>query len=392
MTLGLARSSSHWLAADQEERKESVMDRLKALQEAGVSIWLDTLSRRLITSGDLERYATELGVSGATSNPTVFAEAITTSDLYDGQMRRLVDAGVRDPRELFLSIALEDVREAADLFTGTFQRSGGRDGFVSFECTPDIAGDTDATIAQARELWHRLDRPNVMIKVPATEAGVPAIEALTTEGINVNVTLLFGLARYSEVMDAFIRGLERRRSAGLPLETITSVASFFVSRVDTKVDAILRPGSRLRGRVAIANARVAYQRFRSRFSSAHWDRLAHDGARAQRPLFASTGTKNSAYSDVRYVAELIGPHVINTVPLTTLQAFADHGVVERTVDTHVVEDEGVLRDADSAEIDMAAISAELEADGVGLFCDAYHRLLDCITAKTASVTGVPEHV
>jgi transaldolase len=359
----------------------SAMDRLDALTDAGVSIWLDTLSRELLRSGDFARLASESNVSGATSNPTIFAEAITTSDRYDGQLQDLVAQGVKDVQELFFTIALDDVREAADVLAPAHHRSGRSDGYVSFECTPDLADDTDATIAQARDLWRRLDRPNVMIKVPATRAGVPAIEALTEEGINVNVTLLFGLARYGEVMDAFLSGLERRRASGGSLEEIFSVASFFVSRVDTKVDAALPPDSALRGRVAVANARLAYQQFASTFSGSRWEKLERAGARAQRPLWASTGTKNADYSDVLYVEELIGPSIVNTMPLATLRSFADHGTVARTVDASVAEDERVLRDLATAGVDLAVVTGELEREGVRSFCDAYQRLLDCITAK-----------
>ena len=241
-------------------------------------------------------------------------------------------AGVRDPQELFFELALEDVRRAADLLRPAYDASAGRDGFVSFECTPDLADDTAATIEQAVELWDRLARPNVMIKVPATEAGVPAIEELTARGINVNVTLLFSVARYEQVIDAYLTGLERRVSRGEPIDAIASVASFFVSRVDAKADALLPPGSDLRGRVAIANARLAYARYRDRFSDPRWLALREAGARPQRPLWASTATKDPAYSDVLYVEELIAPDVINTMPEATLRAFADHGDASRAFD------------------------------------------------------------
>ena len=249
------------------------MNRLEQLQNAGVSIWLDTLSRELLDSGDFAALIADSAVTGATSNPTIFAKAITGSDRYDDQLRAAVAAGVRDPQELFFSLALEDVRRAADLLRPAYDASGGRDGFVSFECTPDLADDTAATVAQAVELWHRLARPNVMIKVPATEAGLPAIEELTARGINVNVTLLFSLARYEQVIDAYLTGLERRVSGGHPIDAIASVASFFVSRVDAKTDVQLPDGSDLRGRVAIANARLAYARYRDRFSDGRWRAL-----------------------------------------------------------------------------------------------------------------------
>jgi transaldolase len=352
------------------------MNRLEQLQDAGVSIWLDTLSRELLDSGDFARLIAGSAVTGATSNPTIFAKAITRSEHYDEQLRAAVAAGIRDPQELFFELALEDVR-AADLLRPAYDASAGRDGSVSFECTPDLAYDTAATVEQATELWSRLARPNVMIKVPATEAGLPAIEALTARGINVNITLLFSVARYERVVDAYLAGLERRASAGDPIGSVASVASFFVSRVDAKADAVLPPGSDLRGRVAIANARLAYARYRDRFSGPRWRALRDAGARPQRPLWASTATKDPAYSDVLYVEELIAPDVINTMPEATLRAFADHGHATGSFD----RPEATLRRAADAGIDLAAIATELEHEGVRSFCDAYRDLLACIETK-----------
>jgi transaldolase len=274
------------------------MNRLGRLHDAGVSIWLDTLSRELLDTGAFAELIAGSAVTGATSNPTIFAKAITSSDRYDKPLGAAVDAGVRDPRELFFALALEDVRRAADLLRPTYDASGRHDGFVSFECTPDLADDTAGTVAQAAALWTRLARANVMIKVPATEAGVPAIEELTARGINVNVTLLFSVARYEQVIDAYLAGLERRVRAGDQVRGIASVASFFVSRVDAKVDSLLPGGSDLRGRVAIANARLAYARYRDRFADERWAALRKAGARPQRPLWASTATKDPAFSDV----------------------------------------------------------------------------------------------
>src|SRR3954447_8285278 len=306
--------------------------RIRRLQQAGVSIWLDSLSRDLLESGRFAELIRDYGVTGATSNPTIFAKAITGSDRYDAQLRELSAAGVRDPQEVFFALALDDVRNAARELRGAYDASFGRDGFVSFECTPDLADDAGAPISQPLALGPRLAEPNVMIKVPATDAGLVAIEELTRLGVNVNVTLLFAVERYEQVIDAYMAGLAARRAAGDSLEGITSVASFFVSRIDTKVDDALPPGAPLRGRVAVANARVAYQRYRARFSGRPWHTLEAEGAAAQRPLWASTGTKNQDYSDVLYVSELVGPEVINTMPEATLQAFADHGVVGRVID------------------------------------------------------------
>src|SRR5215208_5094121 len=281
-------------------RREQIMNRLESLHDAGVSIWLDTLSRELLETGALATLIAESAVTGATSNPTIVGRAISGSDRYDEQLRALVASGVHDPQELFFELALDDVGRAADLLRPAYQASGGRDGFVSFECTPDLAYDTAATVEQALELWKRLARPNVMIKVPATDAGIPAIEELTARGVNVNITLLFSLARYEQVIDAYISGLQRRLEAGEQVDPISSVASFFVSRVDAKVDRLLPEGSDLRGSVAIANAHCAYARYRERFADGRWLTLRAAGARSQRPLWASTGTKDPAYSDVFY--------------------------------------------------------------------------------------------
>jgi transaldolase len=365
------------------------MNRLQALHEAGVSVWLDTLSRELLESGSFARLIADDAVTGATSNPTIFARAITGSDRYDDQVRAAVAAGTRDPKELFLQLALDDVRRAADLLRPVYDGSRGRDGFVSFECTPDLADDSEATIEQALELWGRLDRPNVMIKVPATEAGVTAIEELTARAVNVNVTLLFSVARYEQVIDAYVSGLERRLASGEPIDAIASVASFFVSRVDAKVDPLLPAGSGLRGQVAVANARLAYARYLDRFGEGpgladdRWTALRAAGARPQRPLWASTATKDPAYSDVLYVEELIAADAINTMPVATLRAFADHGEPSHGIGT--AAGAGVtLRRARDAGIDLAAVTGELEREGIRSFCDAYQELLACIETKVRS--------
>ncbi len=350
-----------------------------------MSIWLDTLSRDLLQSGDFARLISDYMVTGATSNPTIFAKAITGSDLYDSELRELAGHGQRNLQELFFSLALDDVREAARELHPSFEHSGGRDGFISFECTPDLADDTEATIAQAIDLWQRLDQPNVMIKVPGTQAGLPAIEELTRRGINVNVTLLFSLERYERVIDAYLRGLDARARAGEPLDGVRSVASFFLSRIDTKVDARLPENSPLRGQIAIASARVAYQCYLSKFAGEQWERLVAQGAHRQRPLWASTGTKNPDYSDTRYAADLIGPGIVNTMPEQTLRAFADHGEVARTLDADPDAAERTLAQARDAGVDLAAVTAELEREGVRSFCDSYRQLLDCIEGKLGVV-------
>ena len=354
------------------------MNRLQALHDAGVSIWLDTLSRELLDSGDFAELISDSAVTGATSNPTIFAKAITTSDLYDKQLRA---AGTRSARDLFFAIALDDVGRAADLLRPTYEASDGRDGFVSFECTPELADDAEATVEQALDLWSRLARPNVMIKVPATAAGIPAIEELTARGVNVNVTLLFSVARYEQVIDAYMGGLERRVAAGEPVDAIASVASFFVSRVDSKVDTLLPADSNLRGRVAIANAHQAYELYRARFAGERWSALRAAGPHPQRPLWASTGTKDPAYSDVVYVEQLIAPAVINTMPIATLRAFADHGQATRTLGESTGAAEQILRDAKDAGVNLTAITAQLEREGVQSFCASYDELLACIDGK-----------
>ena len=364
------------------------MNRLQRLHEAGVSIWLDTLSRELLETGAFAALVDGSAVTGATSNPTIFAKAITGSDRYDDQLRSLFASGVEKGRELFFAIALDDVRAAAAILRPAHDRSGGADGFISFECTPDVADDTEATIAQALDLWRRLDLPNVLIKVPATRAGVVAIEELTALGVNVNVTLLFAVVRYEEVIEAYLRGLERRVVAGLPVRGTASVASFFVSRIDAQADAVLGAGSPLRGKVAIANAQHAYARYLARFAGPRWEALLGAGASPQRPLWASTGTKDPSYSDVLYVERLIAAGVINTMPENTLRAFADHGNVALTLGGDIDAARSVLSAAAAEGVDLDAITSELERQGVQAFCDSYAELLSCIEGKRASLTTV----
>ena len=364
------------------------MNRLQRLHQAGVSIWLDTLSRELLETGAFAALVDGSAVTGATSNPTIFAKAITGSDRYDDQLRSLVASGVENATELFFAIALDDVRAAAAILRPAYERSRGVDGFISFECTPDVADDAEATIAQALELWRRLDLPNVLIKVPATRAGVVATEELTALGVNVNVTLLFAVERYDEVMEAYLRALERRIVEGLPVRDIASVASFFVSRIDAKADAALGAGSPLRGQVAIANAQHAYARYLTRFAGPRWDALLRAGASPQRPLWASTGTKDPSYSDVLYVERLIAAGVINTMPENTLRAFADHGNVALTLGGDIGAARSVLSAAAAEGVDLDAITAALERQGVQAFCDSYAQLLRCIEGKRDSLAAV----
>jgi transaldolase len=360
------------------------VNRLQHLQDAGVSIWLDTLSRELLETGAFAALVDDFAVTGATSNPTIFAKAITGSDRYDEQLRRLASGGADNLQELFFAVALDDVRRAAQVLLPVHRRTRGRDGYVSFECTPDVADDAEATIEQALELWRRLDLSNVLIKVPATQAGVSAIETLTARGVNVNVTLLFSVERYEEVIEAYLRGLERRVAAGEPVAGISSVASFFVSRIDGRADAILAPESPLRGQVAIANAHTAYGHYLARFGDERWSRLQQHGAKPQRPLWASTGTKDPSYSDVLYVERLIAPGVINTMPEKTLRAFAEHGNIAETLGPDLSAAKRVLADAAAEDVHLETITRELERDGVQSFCDAYDALLRCIESKLGS--------
>jgi transaldolase len=351
------------------------MNRLELLRNAGVSIWLDTLSRDLVESDRFARYVRHYGVTGATSNPAIFERAIAGSSAYDGELRRLAVPEI-GAKAAFFELALGDVRRAAELLAPAHDASGGRDGFVSFEVTPDLADDSAGTVAQALAVWRRLQLANVMIKVPATDAGVRAIEKLTGFGVNVNVTLLFSVERYEQVVEAYLRGLEQRLEAGRPLEGIVSAASFFVSRIDTKADALLPTDSPLRGRVAVANAHRAYARQRELFGGDRWKRLRAAGANEQRPLWASTGTKDPSLSDVHYVERLIAPGVINTMPEKTLLSFAHHGEVRETIDRTSPEPEQVLAEAAEAGLDVDRITAELECEGIESFSEAYRRLLE----------------
>jgi transaldolase len=363
------------------------MNRLEQLRATGASIWLDTLSRDLLESGHFERLQRNRAVTGATSNPTIFAKAIARSDSYDEHLATLLEAGVEDPREQFLELAVEDVRRAARTLEGVHQRSGGNDGFVSLEVTPDLAYDTAATVVQATDLWRRLDAPNVMIKVPATEAGVAAIEDLTAAGISVNVTLLFAVSRYEQVIDAYLRGLEGRVEAGRPLAGIRSVASFFVSRVDAKVDARLPAGSPFMGRLAIATAQAAYKTYRAAFRGERWQRLLGLGAAPQRPLWASTAPKDPSYRDVVYLETLALPDSILTVPEPILDGFAEHGVPRPAV--VAPEQWGRELGAVTSAVDLGVITSELEREGIAAFCDSYRELLAAIERRAVQLQPSP---
>jgi transaldolase len=363
-----------------------VMNPLLQLHDAGQSVWLDFLRRSLIEGGGLERLVREDGVSGLTSNPSIFGKAIESSTDYDDAVRLVAEKDGGSAIQVFYDLALADVQMAADVFLPVYQKAHGADGLVSFELEPRLAHDTHGSIKAARELFERIGKSNVMIKVPGTHEGVPAVQELTTLGVSVNITLLFAVETYEMVAEAYIRGLEQRLDAGDPIDGVLSVASFFVSRVDTAVDGQLPEGSPLRGKIAIANAKRAYQRFRQLFSGERWDRLAEAGAHVQRPLWASTGTKNAAYSDVLYVEELVGPDTVNTIPEATLNAFRDHGVVRPvSVLAGLEEAEASLSLLPEHGVDLGAITGRLVEDGLRAFQVDLEKLIDVIEVKLEDV-------
>jgi len=366
--------------------------RLKQLSELGQSVWIDYLSRRLIHGGELERLRREHAVVGVTSNPTIFQKAIAEGDAYDEQLREVLGRQ-DDPKEVFLELAVRDVQDACDLLRPVWDGGHGKDGYVSIEVDPNLADDTEATIAEAQRLHELVDRPNCFVKIPATRAGLPAIEEMIARGRNINVTLIFALGRYSEVVEAYLSGLERLVAAGGDPSGVASVASFFVSRVDTETDKRLEAiGSEealaLRGKLAIANAKLAYERYQQTFSGPRWEALEAKGALPQRCLWASTSTKNPAYRDVLYVEELIGPHTVNTMPEETIQAFEDHGEVRGdTVLEGVDEAHRLLEQLAAVGIDYDDVVATLEQEGVAKFSDSFTELLDGVRAKCEAVTA-----
>jgi transaldolase len=373
--------------------------RAEQLLDLGQSIWLDFIRRGPLQSGEFAALVRDHGVVGVTSNPTIFQQAIAQSDDYDKALEPLVAQGL-GTAQIFESLAIEDIRLACDALAAVARRSSGMDGRVSLEVSPKLAHDTAGTIADARRLHREVARPNVMIKVPATRAGLPAITALLAEGICVNVTLIFSLARYEEVMEAYLAALEQRAAQGLPLDGIHSVASFFISRVDSKVDkaidarAAAQPSGSpmraaleaMRGKAAVANARLAYERFEQVFGGDRFAPLKARGAHPQRPLWASTSTKNPAYPDTMYVDELIGPHTVNTVPPATLTAFNDHGKVAVTLRNDLAAAHRLFHRLDDAGIPSDRLIAELEPEGVEAFAKSYDALLEAIDKRRVQMT------
>ena len=359
---------------------------LEQLSELGQSVWIDYLSRDLLDSGELERMAREDAVVGVTSNPTIFQKAMAAGDAYDDQMRAVLERET-DPKEVFLALAVSDVQRACDLLRPTWDRArpdGGRDGWVSIEVDPNLAADTDGTLAEAVRLSRAVDRPNVFVKIPATEAGLPAIEEAIARGIPINVTLIFSLERHRQVCEAYLRGLERLVDDGGDPAPVASVASFFVSRVDTEVDKRLDAKGghdELKGRVAVANAKLAYRTYKEVFAGERWERLRERGATAQRCLWASTSTKNPDYRDVLYVEELIGPDTVNTMPEETIRAFQDHGRVEPTLERDVDAARALIEQLEEIGISYDDVTDTLEREGVEKFADSFRELLDGVARK-----------
>jgi transaldolase len=376
--------------------------RVAQLLDQGQSIWQDDISRGQITGGSLAAMIEDVGVRGVTSNPTIFEKAISGSSDYDAQIAEL-SKGDLSTAEIFEQLAVTDIRNACDVFRPIYDLSNGGDGFVSIEVAPDLARDAEGTREATRRLWKEVDRPNLMIKIPGTVEGAPVVREMLAEGININITLLFSIDAYKRVANAYLDAVEERVTNGKPVDRLASVASFFVSRVDTLADRLLNEKiadtedprdkkalEELRGKVAVANAKLAYALFEELFSGPRWDALKAAGARPQRPLWASTGTKNPDYSDVLYVDTLIGPHTINTMPAKTIQAFLDHGVVKRTVDSDLEQAKDVMLDLEAAVISIDAITDQLENEGIDSFIKSFETLLAGVEGKRASLTAAAD--
>ena len=372
---------------------------LVELSKLGQSIWYDNIERKLITSGELRRLIDEDELRGVTSNPAIFEKAISGSDLYEEQITELAAHGA-GALEIYEGLAIRDIQSAADELRRVYDKTAAIDGYVSLECSPLLANDTQGTIEETRRLWGLVDRKNVMIKIPGTEAGIPAVEQAIYEGINVNITLLFSLDSHKATMEAYIRGLERRAAEGKPVSGIASVASFFVSRIDTAVDKKLeekisqaasesdRAALRaLEGQIAIANAKMAYQLFKQVFHGERFAALKAAGAQVQRPLWASTSTKNPTFRDVYYVEALIGAETIDTVPPATLAAFRDHGVAKLTLEENLDEERAQLAELESFGISLKEVTAQVQLDAVRLFVEPFEKLLKSIEAKRDEISS-----
>jgi transaldolase len=360
---------------------------LHELVEHGQSVWFDTLSRDLVKSGELARMMDEDAVSGVTSNPTIFQKALSSGNAYDDDLKRLLNE-TDEPAEIFFSLALQDIRDACDVLRPAYDASNGLDGCVSMEVEPGVAYDTERTFEQARWIAKEVDRDNVYVKIPATEPGLPAIEDCIAHGTSINITLIFSLERYAAVVEAYLRGLERLVAGGGDPAKVVSVASFFVSRVDTEADKRLADHPELQGTLAVANAKLAYQHYLDVFRGPRWEFLEGKGATKQRCLWASTSTKNPAYPDTMYVDDLVGPETVNTMPLETIEAFQDHGVVRGdTVLERVDEARDVFEALERAGVDYNDVTAVLEAEGVQKFADSFEEIVDSIKAKRGELAA-----
>src|SRR5437899_2718832 len=366
---------------------ESNLHKLSAL---GQSVWSDFLSRQMLQSGKLAKMMEDDAVVGVTSNPTIFQKAISEGDAYDDQLKEILESGEEDPKETFLQLSSHDVSDACDLLRKVWDEGGGLDGYVSWEVDPTLAYDRDGTVAEARRLHDWIDKPNLYVKIPATEPGLGAIEEMIASGKSINVTLIFSLERHKAVMEAYVRGLERLVESGGDPSTVHSVASFFVSRVDTETDKRLDQiggHDELKGKLAIANAKLAYQQFKQTFAGERWEFLASKGARKQRCLWASTSTKNPAYPDTLYVDGLIGPETVNTMPDETIEAFQDHGKVALALEKGLAQAHKLLDELAEAGVDYDDVTATLEEEGVQKFADSFEELLDGIREKHGQVVA-----
>jgi transaldolase len=373
---------------------------LRELEALGQSVWLDDIDREHLRSGLFEQLIIQDGLSGATGNPTIFEHSIDHGTAYDEQMRQLIAQG-KDAQAIYETLAMTDVRQVADLLRPTYERTGGQDGFVSIEVSPSLAHETEGTLGEVRRFWQSIDRPNLMVKIPSTPAGIPAIRQALAEGININITLIFSLENYRQVAQAYLGALEERLATGQDISRLASVASFFVSRVDVLVDhllgnqieastdpARLQQLTLLPGKAAIANARLAYQEFGRLLGGPRFVTLKQHGARVQRPLWASTSTKNPAYRDVLYVEELIGPQTVNTMPLTTIASFREHGRVRLSLEEHLAEAQAELAALEQVGIHYSQVTRQLQEEGVQKFIDSFQKLFACIDKKR-QVLGQP---
>lgn len=358
------------------------MNKLKEIKDHGQSIWLDSFDRKLMDSGELKKLIDEDGLSGITSNPSIFEKAIKGSSDYDEDIKKL-SGDQKSDEEIFFNLAVKDIQRATDILKPVFDEAGGSDGFVSMEVSPHLANDTEGTIKQARDLWERIDRENVMIKIPATKEGLPAIQTCISEGININITLLFGLDRYREVTEAYISGLEERVKNNQPIDKIQSVASFFLSRIDVLIDPLLKEKKldKMVGEIAIASAKRAYEIYREVFFSDRFRELEKKGATKQKVLWASTSTKDPSFSDVKYVEALIGPNTVNTLPMETIDAFRDHGKVADHLENNLRDAGDHLNKLEEVGINLDDMTEQLEKEGVEKFNKAYDSLLSAVGEK-----------